>query len=77
MASTIKIKDLAKGERILLTDGVAVVTSVRRERAMDVVEHVAGGGAYLINVKVVDGPDKGETFADQLYHGNQEVELAT
>ena len=77
MTSTVKIKDLAKGERIRLTDGIAVVTSVRRDRAMDVIQHVAGGGAYLISGKVVEGHDKGESFADQLYHGNQEVELAS
>ena len=74
---TKKIKDLVAGDRVALGDpeGIAVVTSARRDRSMDVIEHVAGGGAYAVSLKVVDGPAKGETMRDQLYHGNEEVTL--
>jgi hypothetical protein len=74
---TKKISELCKGDRVCLEEpeGAALVTSIQRRREMDVIQHVAGGGAYAINLKVIDGPHKGETMTNQLYHGNQEVSL--
>lgn len=78
MTQTKKIKELVAGDRVTLSepDGVAVVTSARRDRSMDVIECVVGGGAYAISLKVIEGPNRGETMRNQLYHGNEEVSLS-
>jgi hypothetical protein len=78
MTKTKLIKDLAPGDRVVLSepDGVAVVTSCNRDRAMDIIEHADGGKSYAVSMRVVDGPEKGETIKNQCYSGNSAVAIA-
>lgn len=67
------IKELACGDKVKVNDpdGAAVITAKGRSRLFQ-----ASGGCFRLDMRIVDGPNKGQEITDQHHPGDDAVELA-
>ena len=66
------VKDLQVGDRVVIKDpdGVGEIVSKERSKLFQ-----ASGGCWAMDIRVIEGPNKGKKITDQHHAGDMEVEI--